>query len=92
MEEEEGRGAEATSSLNGERYHGSGGERSRGVDAGIVLALVPFALGGGSVSCQMGKGGRLLLGGHAVVSGKTESAELARQLAPCAEVVGGCCL
>ena len=61
MEEEEGRGTKPTGRLNGERYHGSGEEGGRGVDSRVVLSFGPFALGGGSVSCQVGKGGSHLV-------------------------------
>ena len=61
MQEEEGRGAKPAGSLDGEGYYRSGEERGRGVDSRIVLAFIPFALGGGSVSCQVGEGGRFLV-------------------------------
>ena len=61
MKEEEGRGSKPTGSLNCKGYHGSGEEGCWSVDSNIVLALGPFAPRGGSVSCQVGEGGSLLV-------------------------------
>ena len=61
MEEEEGRGTQATGRLDDEGDHGSWEERGWNGDPGVVLALGTFVLGGCSVSREVGECRSLLV-------------------------------
>ena len=61
MEEEEGRGTKATSGLYDEGNDGPLGEREWSGNPRVVLSFGPLVLGGGSISCQVGECGGLLV-------------------------------